>query len=72
MRKKKPPFMSIGTVLWLKENTKLTAKQIAEFRCINESEIEELDNSEGFPFDPIEIGQLTKENISDCERKNLI
>lgn len=68
MRKKKQPFMPIGTALWLKENAKkLTMKQIADFCCMNEMEVEELDNSRGFPCDPIEIGQLTQKNISDCE-----
>jgi hypothetical protein len=60
--------MPKGTALWLKENTKLTDRQIADFCCLRLEDIDFLDNRSGHPCDPIKLEQLTKEMIEKCEK----
>ncbi len=63
--------MPKATSVWLIENTALTFKQIAKFTNITEIEIEALANEEigrGIVGrNPIEHGELSKEEIDKCE-----
>ena len=64
-------LMPKATSVWLIENTALTFKQIAEFTSITEIEVEALANEEigkGLVGrDPIEHGELTREELERCE-----
>lgn len=64
-------FMPQATAVWLIENTTLTFRQIAEFVRVTEIEIEGLANEEigkGIVGrNPIENGDLTREEIIRCE-----
>lgn len=64
-------LMPKATSVWLIENTALTFKQIAEFTGITEIEVEALANEEigkGLVGrDPIEHGELTREELDRCE-----
>lgn len=64
-------LMPKATTVWLIENTALTFKQIAEFTNITEIEVEALANEEigkGLVGrDPIDHGELTKEELERCE-----
>ncbi len=64
-------LMPKATSVWLIENTALTFKQIADFTNITEIEVEALANEEigrGLVGrNPIEHGELTKEELERCE-----
>ncbi len=64
-------LMPKATSVWLIENTALTFKQIADFTGITEIEVEALANEEigkGLVGrDPIEHGELTREELDRCE-----
>ena len=66
------PFMPKATAVWLVENTTLTFKQIAKFCNLHELEIKGIADGDVAPgmqgYDPIDNNQLTKEEISRCEK----
>ena len=66
-----PLLMPKATSVWLIENTALTFKQIANFTDLTEIEVEALANEEigrGLVGrDPIDHGELTKEELERCE-----
>ncbi len=65
------PFMPKATAIWLIDNTTLTFEQIAEFcgmhfleiKCIADGDVAA--NIKG--LNPIQVEQLTKDEISRCE-----
>lgn len=65
------PLMRKATAVWLIENTSLTFKQIADFCGFHELEIQGIadgDVASGIIGEnPINSGQLSKEEISRCE-----
>ena len=64
------PYMPKSTALWLIENTALTFEQIADFCGMHELEVKAIADSEKHKIqglDPIINGQLTRENITECE-----
>jgi len=64
------PYMPKSTALWLIENTALTFEQIADFCGLHELEVKNIADSETQKLqglDPILSGQLTRENIKECE-----
>ncbi len=64
------PYMPKSTALWLIENTALTFQQIADFCGLHELEIKNIADSEVHKIqglDPILSGQLTREDIKNCE-----
>lgn len=65
-------LMPKATAVWLIENTALTFMQIAEFSELTEIEIEALANEDigrGLVGrDPIEHGELTKDELARCEK----
>ncbi|MFQ6777972.1 MAG: cell cycle transcriptional regulator TrcR [Alphaproteobacteria bacterium] len=64
------PYMPKSTALWLIENTALTFEQIAEFCGMHELEIKNIADAESHKIqglNPILNGQLTRENIKECE-----
>jgi len=65
-------LMPKATAVWLIENTALTFGQIADFTCLTEIEIEALANEEigkGLVGrDPIENGELVREELDRCEK----
>ena len=67
-------LMPKATSVWLIENTALTFRQIAEFTNITEIEVEALANEEigrGLVGrDPVDHGELTKEELARCEADN--
>jgi uncharacterized protein len=75
-KKKKLPLMPKATAVWLVDNTKLTFKQIADFCGVHELEVKGIADGEVasgvMGIDPINAGQLTKEEINRCsENPNL-
>ena len=66
------PLMPKATAVWLIENTALTFNQISEFCGLHELEVEGIadgDVATGMQgYDPIDNNQLTKEEISKCEK----
>ena len=66
------PVLPKATAIWLIDNTTLTFKQIAGFCGIHELEVKGIADGEvatGIKgLDPIYGGQLTKEEITRCER----
>ena len=66
------PLMPKATAVWLIENTTLTFNQISEFCGLHELEVEGIadgDVATGMQgYDPIDNNQLTKEEISKCEK----
>ena len=66
-------LMPLATAVWLVENTTLTFKQIANFCNLHEVEIQGIADGEvakGIkPYNPIISGQLTKDEISKCEKQ---
>lgn len=66
------PLMPKATAVWLIENTALTFEQIAEFCGLHLLEIQSIadgDVSKGIlGVDPVNNGQLTKEEIARCEK----
>ncbi len=64
------PYMPKSTALWLIENTSLTFEQIAEFCGLHELEVKNIADAETQKMqglDPILNGQLTREDIKNCE-----
>ena len=66
------PLMPKATASWLIENTTLSFKQISEFVGIHSLEIQAIADGEGssgiLPRNPLENGELTKEEILKCEK----
>lgn len=66
--------MSKATAVWLVDNTSLTFAQIARFCNMHELEIEGIANgdvAEGIlGMNPVEFGQLSMDNIRECEADN--
>ena len=67
------PIMPKATAVWLLENTTLTFEQIATFCGLHPLEIEAIENSEAgtgiVGIDPIATGQLTRDEITRCEKE---
>ena len=67
----KKPLMPKATAIWLVDNTSLTFSQIANFCGLHELEIQGIADGDVAPgmqgYDPIDNGQLTKEEIVRCE-----
>lgn len=67
---RKLPLLPKATAIWLVENTRLTFKQIADFCGMHELEIKGIadgDVAAGIQgLNPIDNGQLTKEEIQRC------
>ena len=68
----KKPLMPKATAVWLIENTGLTFKQIAEFCCLHDLEVQGIADGEVAismqGYDPIDNNQLTREEIKRCEK----
>lgn len=66
------PLMPKATAVWLVENTSLTFKQIAEFCKLHSLEVQAIADGEVATgmvgWDPIQNGQLTREEIERCEQ----
>lgn len=66
------PLMPRATAVWLVRNTSLTFDQISEFCGLHVLEIQAIADEEvafsEVEFDPIANKQLTKEEISRCEK----
>jgi len=64
-------LMPKATAVWLIDNTGLSFEQIGEFTSLHELEVQALADGEVAPgmqgMDPIQSGQLTKEEIQRCE-----
>jgi len=65
------PLMPKATAVWLLDNTALTFDQIAEFCKLHPLEVKAIadgDAAQGIKgLDPIQTGQLTREQIQDAE-----
>ena len=64
------PYMPKSTALWLVENTSLSFEQIADFCGLHELEIKNIadaENSKIQGLNPILNGQLTPDDIKQCE-----
>ena len=64
------PYMPKSTALWLIENTALTFEQIGEFCGLHELEVKNIADAETQKIqglNPILNGQLTREDIKNCE-----
>lgn len=62
--------MPKSTALWLVENTSLSFEQIADFCGLHELEVKSIADSESHKvqgLDPVISGQLTREDIKECE-----
>lgn len=66
------PLMRKATAVWLVENTSLTFSQIAEFCGLHELEVQGIadgDVASGIiGQNPVNSGQLTREEIARCEK----
>ena len=66
------PLMPKATAVWLVENTALTFKQIGDFCGMHPLEVQGIADGEvsgGIRgHDPIASGQLSSENIAECEK----
>tara|TARA_A100001015_G_scaffold62677_1_gene69161 strand:- start:864 stop:1400 length:537 start_codon:yes stop_codon:yes gene_type:complete len=68
----KEPLMPVATAVWLIDNTSLTFRQISRLCNLHEIEVQTIadgeiaSNIEG--QNPILLGQLTSEDIKDCEK----
>ncbi len=60
-------LMPRGTALWLLRNTKLTVLQISNFCDLDLLTIHSLNDANTSEFNPVEIGQLTLNEIRRCE-----
>ena len=71
MSKKYTPLMPKATAIWLIDNTSLTFEQIANFCDMHIIEIQAIADGNIattiLPQSPISSGQLTKEDIANCE-----
>ena len=65
------PLMPKATAVWLVENTALTFDQIADFCKLHPLEVKAIadgDSAQGIKgLDPIQTGQLTREQITEAE-----
>ena len=64
------PYMPKSTALWLIENTSMTFEQIADFCGLHELEVKSIADAEQHKIqglDPIISGQVTRENVKECE-----
>jgi hypothetical protein len=65
------PLMPKATAVWLLDNTALTFDQIAEFCKLHTLEVKAIadgDSAQGIKgLDPIQTGQLTREQIAEAE-----
>ena len=65
------PLMPKATAVWLVENTSLTFEQIAGFCGVHPLEIQAIADGESsvgmVGFNPLASGQLTMEEIKECE-----
>lgn len=65
------PLMPKATAVWLVENTGLTFKQIGDFCGLHELEVQGIADGEVasgiMGNDPIQSGQITREEITRCE-----
>ena len=70
----KKPLMPKATAVWLIENTSLNFKQISEFCHLHILEVQGIadgDVATGMQgYDPIDNNQLTKEEITRCEKNS--
>ena len=68
------PLMPKATASWLIENTTLSFRQISEFVELHTLEIQAIADDEVssgiLPRNPLENGELTKEEIIRCEKNN--
>ncbi len=68
------PLMPKATASWLIDNTSLSFKQISEFVGIHALEIQAIADGEVssgiLPRNPLENGELTKEEIIRCEKNH--
>lgn len=68
----KLPIMPKGTAVWLIENTALTFEQIADFCGLHVLEVQALADDQvasGMQgVDPVNLGQLTQEEIERCQK----
>jgi hypothetical protein len=66
------PLMPKATAVWLIENTTLTFEQVANFCQLHPLEVQSIADGETAPgmigFDPIQSGQITREEIARCEK----
>jgi hypothetical protein len=66
------PLMPKATAIWLIENTSLTFDQIANFCSMHPLEVKGIADGEVsqgiIGQDPVETGQLTREEITKCEK----
>lgn len=66
------PIMPQGTAIWLIDNTSLTFAQIAKACGLHELEVQALADDQAsiglMGIDPIEMGQLTREEIDRCSK----
>ena len=69
------PLMPKATAVWLIENTRLSFKQISEFCNLHILEVQGIADEEvavGIKGkNPINSGEISLENISECEKMNL-
>jgi hypothetical protein len=70
----KKPLMPKATAVWLIENTSLNFEQISEFCHLHSLEVQGIadgDVATGMQgYDPIDNNQLTKEEITRCEKNS--
>ncbi|MBN1324675.1 MAG: DUF1013 domain-containing protein [Alphaproteobacteria bacterium] len=67
------PYMPKSTALWLIENTSLSFEQIADFCGLHELEVKNIADAETYKIqglNPILNGQLTREDIEECENNS--
>ena len=68
------PLMPLATAVWLVENTTLTFEQIADFCGLHPLEVQGIADeevAEGIKgVNPINYGQLTKDEIKKCEKNS--
>jgi hypothetical protein len=66
------PIMPQGTAVWLIDNTALTFEQIAQFCGLHVLEVQALADGQVsagmIGIDPINLGQLTQEEIDRCSK----
>jgi hypothetical protein len=66
-----PPLMPKATAVWLIDKTALTFEQIADFVGMHPLEVQAIADGEVaqgiIGYDPVQNGQLTREEIARCE-----
>ena len=69
------PLMPKATATWLIDNTSLSFKQIGDFVGLHDLEIQAIADGEVsvgmIPRNPIENGELSRDEISSCEKDSL-